>query len=173
MLDRLSSRSELRVLDCCAGERVIWERLRKEYPVKSYLGLDIKPRRSGVVRIDSARWLRQVDWHANVIDVDTYGDPWRHWLAILEKAREPVAVFLTAGCGWGGLSEHQDELYKSAGLRPEWHDRIQRNSPALMEYLTRSILTRKPASDIITQEIVSIASVRSCATYYGVRMERS
>src|SRR5688500_1633113 len=33
----------------------------------------------------------------DVIDVDTYGSPWRHWAALLPNVSRPTTVFLTIG----------------------------------------------------------------------------
>lgn len=84
------------VLDCCQGEGVIWARLREEFPVTSYWGVDTKPAK-GRLKIDSVRILEQPGWTQNVVDVDTYGSPWRHWVAILKRLSRPTTVFLTAG----------------------------------------------------------------------------
>jgi hypothetical protein len=87
---------ELRVLDCCQGEMRLWEKLRAEFPVQEYLGVDLKPK-PGRLKIDSVRLLDAPGWKWNVIDVDTYGLPWTHWSAILRHLRHPATIFLTIG----------------------------------------------------------------------------
>jgi len=84
------------VLDCCQGGGVLWSRLRAEFPVRSYWGLDLKPK-PGRLKLDSARVLAQPGWAQNVIDIDTYGSPWKHWLALLPNVTRPTTVFLTVG----------------------------------------------------------------------------
>lgn len=85
------------VLDCCQGERVIWSHLEKEYPLAGYWGVDEKYKK-GRLQIDSARILAQPGWVQNVIDIDTYGSPWTHWVAMLTNANgRPLTVFLTIG----------------------------------------------------------------------------
>lgn len=88
--------ADRKVLDCCQGNGLIWLALRKEFPVESYWGLDVK-RRRGRLAIDSVRVLQQPGLQQNIIDIDTYGSPWRHWFALLPNVRHPSTVFLTAG----------------------------------------------------------------------------
>ena len=85
-----------RVIDCCAGDRqTIWTRLRQEYPVQ-YLGMDKKKVGGGILKVDAARWLSQTEWTADVVDIDTYGEPWPIWEVALENfVGEEFTVFLT------------------------------------------------------------------------------
>lgn len=85
-----------RVLDCCQGEARLWTTLRREYKLESYLGLDMKHKR-GRLRLDSTRFLAQPEWPQNVVDIDTYGSPWKHYRAMLPNVRGAVTVFLTIG----------------------------------------------------------------------------
>lgn len=85
-----------RVLDCCQGDGVVWTALRKEFSVASYWGLDQKVKR-GRMSIDSALVLGHPGWGQNVIDIDTYGSPWKHWLAMLPNMPHSLTVFLTIG----------------------------------------------------------------------------
>lgn len=84
------------VLDCCQGGGLLWPELRKEFAVSSYWGLDLKPKK-GRLKLDSIRVLQQPGWPQNVVDVDTYGSPWRHWEAMLPNIQRPTTVFLTIG----------------------------------------------------------------------------
>jgi hypothetical protein len=83
------------VFDCCQGGGVMWSTIRRTHPVASYWGVDVKPKK-GRLKIDSIRVLQQ-GVSQNVIDIDTYGSPWKHWMAILPKFKRPVTVFLTIG----------------------------------------------------------------------------
>lgn len=85
-----------RVLDCCQGHGVIWSRLRSEFHVRSYLGLDVKPK-PGRLLVDSSRFLAAGGWTENVIDIDTYGEPWKHWNAVIDTIRYATTIFLTIG----------------------------------------------------------------------------
>jgi hypothetical protein len=86
----------IHVLDCCQGSGVLWGTLRAEFPVASYWGVDLKPKK-GRIKLDSVRVLQQPGWPQNVVDVDTYGSPWKHWAAILGNLLRPITVFLTIG----------------------------------------------------------------------------
>ena len=90
------------VLDCCQGEGVLWKVLRREHAVASYWGVDVKPKR-GRLKIDSEKILAQPGWQQDVIDVDTYGSPWRHWFALLPNAPDQLTVFLTVGSTYYGV----------------------------------------------------------------------
>lgn len=84
-----------RVLDCCQGRGVIWRQLRSEFKIISYWGLDLKPRR-GRLRADSRKLLAERSGlREDIIDVDTYGSPWTHWLNLLPGVKKPTTVFLT------------------------------------------------------------------------------
>jgi hypothetical protein len=117
-----------KVFDACQGEQVLWRELRREFPCK-YWGVDVKPK-EGRLAIDSIRILEQTGWDFDVIDIDTYGAPWRHWKAVLLNApRKPITVFLTAGStmfrGWVdavafealGMSSIRSEVPISFGQR--------------------------------------------------------
>ena len=105
---RYHSDGRARVVDCCMGAGLLWSRLREEFGAESYLGLDVKSRK-GRLKIDSARYLAAGGWKHDVIDVDTYGSPWGHWMEILRNGQGKVTVFLTYGflCrdGFGGISK--------------------------------------------------------------------
>src|SRR6266576_3131176 len=86
----------IHVLDCCQATGFLWRTLRKEFPLASYWGLDLKPKK-GRLKLDSVRVLAQPGWPQNVVDVDTYGSPWKHWTALLPHVTKPLTVFLTIG----------------------------------------------------------------------------
>lgn len=95
MLKRYHRDGDIRVFDACQGSGVIWRELRKEFKVSTYWGVDMK-RRSGRVTRDSVDILR-AGLDENVIDADTYGSPWAHWLALLKRVQQPTTVYLTIG----------------------------------------------------------------------------
>lgn len=111
-LRKYHARTPIHVLDCCQGSGLLWAQLRKEFPVESYWGLDLKPK-AGRLQVDSARVLAQPGWSQNVIDVDTYGSPWAHWEALLPQLRGPTTVFLTIGQVMMGVDSR---LFKALGM---------------------------------------------------------
>lgn len=93
------------VLDCCCGEGRLWSSLRVEFPGIRYWGVDIQPK-TGRLRIDSVRLL-QAGATADIVDIDTYGNPYPHALALLPHIVRPMTLFLTDGLvqigGGGGM----------------------------------------------------------------------
>jgi hypothetical protein len=168
-LDKYHADGSANVLDCCMGSGLLWRMLRKEVQVGSYLGLDLKPKK-GRLKIDSARYLAAGGWTHDVIDVDTYGAPWKHWFEILKHAQGSVTVFLTIGLiRMGGGGNMQNEAKATLGL-----DKI--NVPggiigSLHEISVRYCLTACYDYGIIPTETVEAESTGS-ARYIGVRLER-
>ena len=95
-LSRFHSEKPPRVLDCFQGSGVIWSRLRGEFAIGGYWGVDLKPKK-GRLKIESSRILEQHGWNQNVVDLDAYGSPWGHWLHLLRTCDHDVTVFLTFG----------------------------------------------------------------------------
>jgi hypothetical protein len=97
----------IRVLDCFMGEGLLWRKLRSEFPIHSYWGVDLKPKK-GRLQIDSSRILAQPGWAQNVVDLDAYGSPWNHWINLVQTSSGSVTVFLTIGMvrSAGGNYDH-------------------------------------------------------------------
>jgi hypothetical protein len=95
-LKRYHADTPIHVFDCCQGSARIWTTLQSEFTLASYWGVDVKAK-AGRIQIDSRKILDQPGLNANVIDIDTYGSPWKHWLALLRNCAHSVTVFLTAG----------------------------------------------------------------------------
>jgi len=94
-----------KVLDCCQGEGLVWKEIRKEFELGSYWGVDIK-KKKGRLKLESERILQQSGWDEDVIDVDTYGSPLKHYESMLPNVTKPMTVFLTFGfnVGFDGIS---------------------------------------------------------------------
>jgi hypothetical protein len=163
-LEKYHADGSARVFDCCQGGGVMWSTIRRTHPVASYWGVDVKPKK-GRLKIDSIRVLQQ-GVSQDVIDIDTYGSPWKHWLALLPKVNKPVTVFLTSAfLGTLGCSL-PSECKTALG--------IPTNTPpacAMKLYqLSVDILLSK-AKDIVTIiEAVEVSSTGN-ARYIGVRLE--
>jgi hypothetical protein len=113
-LRRYHAKEKFSVLDCCSGSGIIWRQLRQEFQC-DYWGVDIKPAR-GKIKIDSIRILAQAGWEHNVIDVDTYGSPWKHWQALLPRITKPTTVFMTWGQVAVGGGNMDRTLLKAVGM---------------------------------------------------------
>ena len=115
-LQKYHSTGPLHVFDACQGEGIIWKKLKSEFDLKSYWGVDRKPRSSGQIRIDSVKILAQPNWRFNIVDIDVYGSPWKHWSALLPNVSQPTTVFLTIGHMRKGGSSTDHFSLASMGL---------------------------------------------------------
>lgn len=104
--------TDARVFDACQGDGEVWAAVRKDFEVTHYWGGD-KARKAGRLNIDSVALLAQ-GVADNVIDVDTYGSPWDHWLSLLPNIKQPTTVFLT----WGsmGVSAMPERVKQFIGI---------------------------------------------------------
>jgi hypothetical protein len=101
------------VLDCCMGNGLLWKTLAREFRLASYWGVDVKPK-AGRLKIDSARILAQRGWTQNIIDIDTYGSPWKHWRALLPNVTQPTTIFLTFTVG--SFNRLEPQLLEALGI---------------------------------------------------------
>jgi len=112
-LSELHADKPFSVVDCFSGaEEAIWTQLRKEFNVGEYLALDIKAKPNRL-KIDSLRYLRTQTWTHDVIDLDAYGSPWRHWHEVLKRGLS-CTVFLTVGSK--GFRMQQTEALQILGI---------------------------------------------------------
>jgi hypothetical protein len=157
----------IHVLDCCQGGGLLWRELRKEFETASYWGLDLKPKK-GRLKLDSVRVLQQPGWPQNVIDIDTYGSPWKHWQAMLPNIQQPVTAFLTRG---SHTTEPLDEFERRAiGLvfsRPiarAFYPKIQ-----MADFAIRACITRLIGGIMLVEAAEAVSGGN--ARYIGVRLE--
>ena len=150
------------VLDCCAGAGHIWSELRKEFDVKSYLPIDKNPRLSGSVKMDSRKALSCMDISGfTVFDIDTYGEPWRHWLIVARKIVGPAAVFLTHGHMGDGPANLSNLAKKAMNIPHQW--RIPQ--VGLLQQLSASYLLF--GCDNVVVNVGKVISHRR-VNYYGL-----
>jgi len=162
----------IHVLDCCQGEGLIWSRLRQEFELASYWAVDLKPKK-GRLKLDSSRILAQPGWPQNVIDIDTYGSPWKHWEAMLPNVSQTTTVFLTIGQRvTGTVGRLSAEALAALGLR-----RLARILPTafhvkLTSHATRHILCRANQENLALAEVQeAICQQVRNARYLGVRLK--
>ncbi|MEN3369967.1 MAG: hypothetical protein V7609_2110 [Verrucomicrobiota bacterium] len=84
--------TSIRVLDCCQASGRLWGVLRREFAGVEYWGVDVRPKK-GRLKIDSVRILDQPGVTQNVIDIDTYGSPFKHWMALLRECAGTASPF--------------------------------------------------------------------------------
>lgn len=167
-LEKYHPANTAKVLDCCMGTGFLWNILAGEYKLSSYLGLDTKYKK-GRLRIDSSRYLMAGDWDHNVIDVDTYGMPWKHWAKLLKTARGDLTVFLTIGfirMGGGGNLSKEQKL--AMGI-----DKLKNIPVSLAARLNRLSVQCCLALCLERFEVIECleAENHGSARYFGIRLE--
>lgn len=114
--------TELRVWDLCTGLGLIWKAMRKESNVVAYTPCDVKPRMDGTIKGDatSERFLAAFSVDAfNVIDIDTYGEPWTPFFFLLPRIRKRTLFLLTNGTiSLSGVPSHT--VRRIAGIPTDW-----------------------------------------------------
>jgi hypothetical protein len=151
------------VLDCCQGGGLLWRRLREQFAVRSYWGVDLKPKK-GRLKLDSVRILQQPGWTQNVVDIDTYGSPWRHWMAMLPNIRQPTTVFLTIGQYQMGTAKEIKEAVGVASLE------VPPGILCKLHGISVSYVLARGCDYLTIREAVEAESVGN-ARYIGVRLE--
>jgi hypothetical protein len=159
----------LRVFDCCQGSGVIWSRLRSEFDVESYWGVDVKPKK-GRLKVDSRKVVCQAGLRCNVVDIDTYGMPWDHWSGLLPNIVEPTTVFLTIGLVTnGGGSALSHSVRDAVEIPRDWNV-----SPVFTPELVRMSVDRFLSMESRGWRVV--AAMESTpgphARYVGARIDR-
>lgn len=119
---RAAGLKRLRVLDLCAGAGHVWQAMREHVEVEAYTPVDREPRLLGTIHGDVkdrqfVHSLRPETY--NVIDVDTYGEPWEPWSYCAERLTSKTAVFLTHGLSGAGPSLSRF-TWAALGLPREW-----------------------------------------------------
>ena len=170
MLDKYHADGTARVFDCCQGSGVIWGELRKTHKIGHYWGVDEK-RKAGRLKIDSVRVLEQPDFRADIVDIDTYGSPWRHWQALMNRLSSDVTVFLTIGVvvsmGGSGLPR---ECRESLGIPDEWN--ISPGfTPDLSKMAVSYLLTTGYSGCTIIEAVESAPGPH--ARYVAVRVQKT
>lgn len=155
-----------RVFDACQGSGVIWTRLRSEFAVASYWGVDMKLAK-GRLAVDSRRLLA-AGVPADVYDVDTWGSPWRHFEAILRTLKEAATVFLTLG-------NQNSTAMNPASMGAQILSLPPHTPPVLAAKIARKIavryhLTRCYEYGTIPVEIIEAIGGRT-ARYFGLRLQ--
>lgn len=158
------------VIDCCQGSGLLWGQLRREFPLASCWGLDQKPKK-GRLKIDSSRVLAQPGWRADVVDIDTYGTPWKHWLAVLSHVAGPLTVFLTVGRVYtGGALPLAGPESRAIGISFCKLKLPGSFSPKLRDLVTDAFLAAAVEHGLAVVEAIEAAS-NGNARYIGLRLE--
>lgn len=161
-----------RVFDACQGSGILWRALRQEFDVRSYWGVDVQHAR-GRLKIDSVRVLAQPGWDFDVIDVDTYGSPWRHYFALLPNVTRAVTVFLTVGfVRAAGEATVGDAFLKATGLDFTRHQLPRAISAALWDWGRFHCLARCHDAGLVPVYAAEVPiKGPSTESYIGIRLE--
>ncbi len=159
------------VLDCFQGSGLLWGQLRTEFRLAGYWGVDVKPK-AGRLKIDSARILEQRGWKADVVDLDAYGSPWKHWCHLVRTfGGEALTVFVTIGMVRIGVGNYDRAVMQMAGCK--FHALKIPNSLGvkLGERAIDFAVGEAQANGLTATEIVEAFPQRN-ARYLGIRMNR-
>jgi hypothetical protein len=161
----------LRVLDLYSGEGRIWTAMRQLFQVVSYTPVDEKPRQPGTIKMKvDARTVKAFKIeNFNVLDIDSYGEPWGIFEAVLPQIVKPTAVFLTYGMGNMGPRVRNIVISKflrqACGIPPDWDIPADKN---LARFLSRLYLHRKLAG----RKARCLSVENENVGYYGVLISR-
>jgi hypothetical protein len=97
--------SEVRVLDCFAGDGTLWRLLKREYgPRIKHVGIDRSWKRGAVYLGDNRGYLRILPiGDYNLIDIDAYGVPHQQMKIIAQRQYRGVVVGTFIQCIYGNL----------------------------------------------------------------------
>src|SRR5580658_2138961 len=112
----------LRVLDLFAGEGRVWSGVKSVLEVSTYTPVDEAPRQPGTIKfVINSRTVKAFDVSRfNVIDIDTYGEPWEVFGAIAENIKPGSAIFLTYGHSGIGRASLTKYLRAACGIPLDW-----------------------------------------------------
>ncbi len=191
----------LRVLDLFAGDGLVWSELRRQprydpdlspedqpraLQVQTYTPVDAVAKQAGQLQIKiTPRFIAALNGDAavdeyagtdlsrfNVIDVDTYGDPWEIWHELLFRVKQRTVVFLTRGTasrGQHGPGSGKMPISKLAkrmmGIPESWDVPGKKE---LFDYGDKCLLTMQcPTAHISKGYVINLGRV----DYYGLCVE--
>jgi hypothetical protein len=186
----------LRVLDLYAGEGKLWQELRREprlvdedHPramqVEKYTPVDQVAKQPGQIRFKvSPRLIAALNGddaedvysgtglsRFNVIDVDSYGDCWGIWTAILFRIKTPTVIFVTRGSvAFGaGRANLSAAARISAGIPVDWSIPVRLE---LIEFTDGCALLQEcPTAKITLGYQIKLPRRGSSMIYFGVLVE--
>jgi hypothetical protein len=148
LLIREAKLEPCRVLDLFAGYGAIWGELRspqkpeKPIEVTAYTPVDQEKRQDGQIQakitpaligsLNGDESAKSYDGTGllrfNCIDIDTYGEPWEIWDAVLFRIKQRTAVFLTRGRAAqpgkfadGSRREISKHAKRAMGIPEDWN----------------------------------------------------
>lgn len=152
----------LRVLDLYAGEGKIWRQLRAEFPMAGYTPCDIRPRMPGTVKANVTPIFVEAiaGGHYNVVDIDTYAEPWETWAAVAHRIHQKTVVFMTHGVVGMGQTSHL--ALEAMGIPLSWKIPVK---PHIARFAARFFIV--PRFQRVRVDAAWQAEAGN-ATYYGL-----
>lgn len=174
LLERLGWTDDVRVLDACTGKGLIWTEMEQHVTIKRWTRCDIKPEPGAengtVLRLSAVQSLSNMDLaDFNVIDIDTYGEPWSAYHVLLQRFTTPMAVFLTYGRMVSGRGA-SDWLKEAVGIPRDWN--IPR-VPQVTDFIGETFLKRTWEYADITHSYINYSHpghARSAVSYYALAL---
>lgn len=170
-LRRYHADGRAQVLDCCQAAGRLWNTLRREFACASYWGVDLKPKK-GRLKVDSVRILDQPGWPQDVVDIDTYGSPWKHWTALLRHAPDAVTVFLTIGMVKAGGGNYDRAILPALGVDFQRLELPRALGVKLGELGVERCIAKARDHGFEIIECQEAPNTSPTARYIGVRLER-
>lgn len=159
------------VFDACQGSKHLW--LNMDRPVRSYWGVDKKPKR-GRLCIDASRVIGSAK--ANVFDIDTYGSPFEILKALVDQTKQcQITVFLTTACPLGSVGNISNTS-KMAYVEMMGREIIERcPRQILREYENKypqDLAVFMASGNFETKEVFSCESGKSSVKYIGLHLHK-
>ena len=112
--EAIAALTDVRVLDCFAGNNVLWKEIKPDY----YLGLEkVKGKGSRNIHGDNLRLIPSLDLSRyNVIDLDAYGIPGAQLIALLRNKTLPDNVVVVYTGITNAVSGGQKKMIQAAGV---------------------------------------------------------
>jgi hypothetical protein len=100
-----SENESIQVLDCFAGDGLLWHYLKKEFGRNiEHVGIDILPKRGSLYLGDNRRYLRRLPIdNYDLIDLDAYGVPYDQMKILVQRNYRGIVVGTFIQSIYGGL----------------------------------------------------------------------
>lgn len=103
----IKEKRKIKVLDCFAGEGIIWKHLKNKVKAKiEILGIDKKKTKKLNLIGDNRKWLKSLDLNKfDLIDLDAYGVPFDQLEIIFKKEYKGIVVVTFIQSMYGCLNK--------------------------------------------------------------------
>jgi len=121
----LPKKDSVKVLECYAGNGVLWNMIKSKYPGIEVLRIEKENKKAVALRGDNMKWLPSIDIHQfDVIDLDSYGSPIQQLEHVLERGFKGIIHVTFINCGMGSLPQ---KLLSKLGIT----EKMRKKAPIL------------------------------------------